>query len=346
MTRAVHPGAAALLLVAAAGCPAGPSAADASGAAAREPDARGAAERAFAIEYTGRLAGLTAGDDVRLWIPLPRDDPWQRIGEVTVEAPWPWRETRDPVHGNRILYLEGPAPGAAAEVVARYEVERWERRTDPASVAADGVEDDPAVGRYLAPGRLATPTARVEGEAARLAEGAAGTLAKGRAFYDHVLAVMSYDKSGEGWGRGDVAFACEVGKGNCTDYHAYFMSLCAAAGVASRFQIGIFGRYQPADAPYATGGYHCWAEFRVPGKGWVPVDISEADKDPARTEALFGGHTANRVTLSTGRDLVLEPAQAGAPLNFFVDPYAEVGGASHAGVAKEVVWTDRAAGVD
>ena len=77
--------------------------------------------------------------------------------------------------------------------------------------------------------------------------------------------------------------------------------------------------------------------------GWVPVDISEADKlvDKQAAEAgiYFGFHTDNRVTLSMGRDLVLEPAQEGAPLNYIVHPYAEVDGEPHR-VAKQGFWKD------
>ena len=74
------------------------------------------------------------------------------------------------------------------------------------------------------------------------------------------------------------------------------------------------------------GGYHCWGWFFVAGKGWVPVDISEADKHPEMKEYYFGNLTADRVAFSVGRDLLLEPPQNGPPLNFFVYPYAEVDG--------------------
>ena len=74
------------------------------------------------------------------------------------------------------------------------------------------------------------------------------------------------------------------------------------------------------------GGYHCWAFFRVPGKTWVPVDCSEAMRLNDKREFFFGSHTSNRVTLSTGRDITLEPKQDGAPLNYFLAPYAEADG--------------------
>ena len=150
---------------------------------------------------------------------------------------------------------------------------------------------------------------------------------------------MSYDKSGEGWGRGDSAFACDVGRGNCTDFHALFMACCIVRGIPSRFQIGLYG---PAAATAETtelGGYHCWAEFYADG-AWVPVDISEADKHPEQAERHFGRHSPNRITLSTGRDLTLEPPQQGPALNAFVNPYVEVRGAPHAAVTKRATWRD------
>ena len=66
--------------------------------------------------------------------------------------------------------------------------------------------------------------------------------------------------------------------------------------------------------------------FHTNEKGWVPVDISEADKHPQLKEYYFGNLTENRVTFITGRDIELVPKQDGNPLNFFVYPYVEVDG--------------------
>jgi hypothetical protein len=74
----------------------------------------------------------------------------------------------------------------------------------------------------------------------------------------------------------------------------------------------------------------------VPGKSWVPVDCSEGDHFAERREFFFGGHTSNRVTLSTGRDIMLEPRQAGEPLNYFLNPYAEADGKP---VRTEKTWS-------
>jgi transglutaminase-like putative cysteine protease len=297
--------------------------------------------RSFHIRYEAELTDLPLDEQARVWLPLPADDAHQAVHGLQVTAPWPHRVTREPVHGNHMLYLEGPATAPSAKVVVEYDVDRWDYALDRAALEPDGADDRASFGLYLQPTTLVVADERMRELAARLTEGKTTTLQRARAFYDHVRAEMSYDKSGEGWGRGDARFACDVKRGNCTDFHAYFMALCLAAEIPARFQIGLYGDYEPKPEEYATGGYHCWAEFHVPGKGWVPVDISEADRDAGRVERLFGGHTPNRVTLSTGRDVVLEPRQAGPPLNYFLMPYVEVRGAPHAGVKKTSTWRDR-----
>ena len=75
-----------------------------------------------------------------------------------------------------------------------------------------------------------------------------------------------------------------------------------------------------------VGGYHCWAFFRPADMAWVPVDVSDANKNPKLRDYYFGNLTADRVTFSAGRDLVLVPKQAGKPVNFLIYPYVEVDG--------------------
>jgi hypothetical protein len=152
---------------------------------------------------------------------------------------------------------------------------------------------------------------------------------------EYVLANMTYDKNHTGWGLGSTRHACDVGKGNCTDFHALFNSLCRAEGIASGFEIGLYLPYE-RNKVEPSGAYHCWAFFRVPGRTWVPVDCSEADRFAEWKEYFFGNFIANRVTLSTERDIVLEPKPQGEPLNYFLNPYAEADGKS---VKTEKTWS-------
>jgi transglutaminase-like putative cysteine protease len=136
--------------------------------------------------------------------------------------------------------------------------------------------------------------------------------------------MMKYDKSGTGWGRGDALFACDAKRGNCTDFHALVIGMARTAGLPARFAVGL--PLAKSRGRGEIGGYHCWAEIHVKDRGWVPVDASEAAKDPTRRDYFFGHHDENRLEFSRGRHLNLTPAQQGPPLNFFVYPYAEVDG--------------------
>jgi hypothetical protein len=74
--------------------------------------------------------------------------------------------------------------------------------------------------------------------------------------------------------------------------------------------------------------------------GWIPVDASEAAKDPSRREYFFGVHDENRIEFTRGRDIVLSPRQKGDPLNYFIYPYAEVDGKVFSGTESLVTYRD------
>jgi len=56
-----------------------------------------------------------------------------------------------------------------------------------------------------------------------------------------------------------------------------------SSNIPARFEIGfpLPEAKVEADIP----GYHCWAEFYLQGTGWVPVDASEASKNPANSSS-------------------------------------------------------------
>ena len=159
--------------------------------------------------------------------------------------------------------------------------------------------------------------------AAEVTAGKDQPLVKARALYDHVIDEMRYMKLGDGFGEGDAVRACGAKSGNCTDYHSYFIALARAVGIPARFAIGAS---IPADRDEGgIDGYHCWVEFYAEGKWW-PVDISEADKYSALSTYYFGHHPANRLELSRGRALVVDPLPASGPINFLAYPVLEVNG--------------------
>ncbi len=300
------------------------------------------AVRHFAFTYSATVKDVPSGaKEAHVWVPLPYENELQRATVRSVTAPVPAGEKSEPKYGNRMLHFAVPNPPPSFDVTVDFDVWRTEelgprfRGLGATPLANDAREK---LAQFLQANKLVPVT----GKAADLAREVVGdeknVVNAARRIYDYVLSLMRYSKEGEGWGTGSFEWACNSKYGNCTDFHALFISLSRASGIPARFQIGF--PIPPARGEGAVGGYHCWAEFFVPGHGWVPVDISEADKQPELAQYYFGNLTEDRVGFTYERDLVLAPPQKGPPLNFFVYPYAEIDGRPHAGIEKKFSYAD------
>jgi transglutaminase-like putative cysteine protease len=301
--------------------------------------------RSFTFNYTATVKDIPAGSKrLEIWLPIPHDDAYQQISRMEIKALYPY-EIRKGQYGNVVLYMsvENPSPSGFS-IVVNFDAIRKEHIQGTlrmANVASAPMESfDPDMGRWLAPDRLVPLDDKIRQWAQEVVElaGARTDLEKARAIYNHIIATVKYDKSGTGWGRGDIYYACDARRGNCTDFHAIFIGYSRAVGIPARFAIGF-----PLPSERGEGeikGYHCWAEFYVNGIGWVPVDASEAAKDPAKREYFFGAHDENRIEFTRGRDLMLEPKQQNDPLNYFIYPYVEVDGKLFSAVEKSFTYRD------
>jgi transglutaminase-like putative cysteine protease len=297
--------------------------------------------RRFHLVYEATVKDLSPRDGVvRVWIPLATSDANQTVKVTKVGSPVAVRVTQEQQYGNRMLYAEMRHPEASSatfrlefEVTRREysrggyaELVRFDRRPRIERVS---------LRRFLQPDRLVPIDGKMKELAEENTRGKEGTVEKAYALYDYVFRTLRYDKSGTGWGRGDSLWACDAKRGNCTDFHSLFISMMRAEGIPARFEIGL---PLPPTSPDGEGeipGYHCWAEFYLNGLGWVPVDISEAWKNPTKHDYFFGTVDANRVQFTIGRDLTLEPKQDGPPLNYFIYPYVEVDGKVHEAVDRK-----------
>lgn len=288
---------------------------------------RGSASLALArgreveLTYLARVRRMSeAAGEVDVWIPLAKTSREQKLLRRQVRSPVPYAIHQDPEYGNDILHLRLQGPVA----------EPLEVRVDyHALLLGDSADlEKPALspgerGSYLRPRGLLIVDEAVRARSQEATAGRPTLLARARGIYEHVLHSMVYDKTTPGYGRGDTARACRVGKGNCTDFHSLFISLAMAAEIPSRFKIGFVVPPEPAGT---IPGYHCWAEFYEEDRGWVPVDASESWKHPERTDYYFGGRDPNRFLVSMGRNIELVPAQRGEPVNIFFYPYVEADG--------------------
>jgi transglutaminase-like putative cysteine protease len=282
---------------------------------------KGPPSRSFQFTYSATVKGLAPGQTARVWLPVPPCNDEQDVTLVENALPAPGRVGREPQYHNEILFCEARA-NEAGEVPLRLVYQATRREV--AAGSADGVRESAGqMARLLRPDRR-VPT---EGKPLKLIEGKevpADEMVAARLCYDVVNDHLRYSKEGTGWGEGDAVWACDNGRGNCSDFHSLFIALARSRKIPAKFEIGF--PLPEAKSVGEIASYHCWAKFRPRDRGWVPVDISEANKNPARRDYFFGRLTPDRIAFSTGRDLDLVPRQAGPPLNFFIYPYVEVDG--------------------
>ncbi len=282
------------------------------------------------------LSGHDPGQEARLWVPYPLSDRNQLITDIRVTGDYAESAVySDRVYSTPILYARWKPGATSRRLTLTFHVERKEvvRRDFP---AREGAWNRADFARYLAPTSLGPIDGKVRELAQEITRGKTTVLARARAIYDWICDNMYRDPKTRGCGAGNVCALLKRPGGKCTDIHSVFVALCRAAGVPAREIFGI--RQGKKDVQDITTWQHCWAEFYLPGYGWVPVDPADVRKmmlkynltlDDPRTreyrDYFWGAWDPYRVQLAVGRDIRLNPPQQGPPLNTFGYPYAEIG---------------------
>jgi hypothetical protein len=283
-------------------------------------DTTGMKSRSFEFKYGATITEVPKGASVRVWFPIAEENRQQKVTRISADTPVGMQVNRDQDYNNLIGYFELKSEnGDDVKFGVSYDVVRYEA----------GVDDS---AKMLTPEQRklflsANSLVPIEGKPLELIKGISfpdDAMEVGHSLYNVVDEHLKYDKSKPGYGDGNVLWACDSKTGNCTDFHSLFISLARSRSVPARFEIGF---PVPSDSKEGEiGGYHCWAWFHVEGKGWAPVDISEADKHPEMKDYYFGKLTTDRVSISSGRDIVLVPKSESGPINYFVYPHVEVDG--------------------
>jgi hypothetical protein len=297
-------------------------------APAADPKAK---SRTFLFTYSTTVTGLPEGKSARIWLPVAHSDDDQDVSIEAKDVPKDAKITECTKTGNQYLYVEakpnadGNIPLSITYKVTRREVKGGSKKD---------VMSKEQLARLLEADAMVPvggkPVDQIK-EKLKLndKELPKDEMAAAKVLYDAVNAHMKYGKpKDKAWGRGDSVYAATECVGNCTDFHSLFMSLARSEKIPCNFVIGFPLPMTPGAGEIP--GYHCWAWFKTKANGWVPVDISEANKEPKMAGYYFGNLTDNRVAFTTGRDLSLEPKQDGKPLNFLIYPYVEVDGKPYA----------------
>lgn len=318
----------------------------------------GAEERAFQARHAATIKEIPAGaKKVRVWLVVPREDPAQKVGEITLSGPVKGSLRRGGTYNNRYAYFEVENPGPTLTVAAEFTVARREVNTKPLSASAAPMPEKVAARhrRELEANVYVPVNDRYRQLAREIVGSEQSPVLQAKKVYDWVLAHVEYwVKNPRQWKaspNGESDYCLTSKTGNCTDFHSLYTSLTRALGIPTRLVYGSFfqGENTPLpnkaslDGKDTDASYHCWVEFFAPGAGWVPLDVALADLLPTheQQEWYFGNLDARRVTWSYGRDLELSPRQEGGPVNAMHKVYVEIDGKPHTTWERKLTYTGK-----
>lgn len=293
-----------------------------------------ARERKGTVTFEFSLTAPADATDVRLWVPNPQADGNQQISDVKVSGNFTSKSVaKEPKNGVIAFFAEWKGPMTERTLVYSFTAVRKEVITNdfPKTEGPVPAEMKP----YLELSRLGASEKRVKEIAADITKNKRSVLAKSRAVYDWVVENMRRDPNVKGCGLAEVERLLSDKAGKCADIHAVFTALARASGVPAREVYGI--RMHKEKEGDITKFQHCWAEFYLPGYGWVVADPADVlkfklEKNPtpedlkAKTEYFFGAVDENRVQLSRGEHVILDPAPKVGEMLYFMYPYAEADG--------------------
>lgn len=263
--------------------------------------------RRFRIRH--RLS-VTNGDlelnDLELWLPVPLTWPEQEVAalEIVPEAEL-LRDATEHVCVARRLLLDGlPGPGQSRRLEVSYTVTCRKAVPDRRRLARLRYETYRKDRQYRlftrAEKKIATGLAAIQRQAERFRGTNRPAYDVARAAYEWVLERTTYRKVN---GIRGASWCVEHGAGECGDYAALFVAVCRAAGVPARPVTGLWADKE--------NGWHCWAEFMLPGGQWVPVDCSLGDQSTANRHHYFGATDNERVALAKSYDVFLPNVERG-----------------------------------
>jgi len=218
-------------------------------------------------------------EEFSLWIPFPSEIEEQEVISYKADSRLKWQIGTEDKFRNRMLYTTGLTSGKITPPLKiSFVVKRRPQNTKIVKLAAnDNI--------FLLPTSM-IPLNHTIKHISQIALGGESDKSKQiPKLYQYVVSIMSYDKSGTGWGHGDAIWACSSKRGNCTDFHSLLIAMARVNGIPAKFNIGvpINPKMRQSDIP----GYHCWAQLYDEEQGWIPVDASESKKKetPASTTA-------------------------------------------------------------
>jgi transglutaminase-like putative cysteine protease len=295
--------------------------------------------RVYNLEISFELipdpAKINRDQDLKVWIPVPREWDSQKNVQILSVQPEPHSQFTDPEFGNKIFYWDFGKypikPSYRVDIQVRLLSYDVHAMIDPSNIKPY----DKTSKEYELYTR-SEHTIHITPKVKELAKAAIGNetnpylqaqkiftfVHKKIRYYEDINRSLDYrsldymfsnskidEKSGE-----------EYFTGDCSHYSALFVALCRSEGIPARCVYGRIGwdpslnegnsrTYSEQDTALSRDGFagaqhhglppHMWAEFYLPDYSWIPVDAQVG---------RFGQLLWNyQVIMSKGRDIFLGP---------------------------------------
>ena len=311
----------------------------------------------FSAKNEFKITVPEGAKSVRAWFAMPQDLPEQKVADLEIECSVPHKVVKDD-HGNSYVYVEAAAPAAREIALGEsFKITRQEivGAVDAAKAKPLGAEEKAKFAADLAPNANVQITPEIVALAKKIVGDEQNPVKAARKIYDWVLDNVDYwvkdpaHKKASPVGSAEYCLSSKTG--NCTDFHSLWIALARASGIPCRLVYGSIFKPELAGQD-KDQSYHCWPMFYASGIGWISHDVAVADifrgtfplddkntplvklttasgyagPDEKMVEYYFGNIDERRVVWSIGRDLKLDPPQAGGPVNALPKAYIEVDG--------------------
>ena len=281
--------------------------------------------RVYNVDYSFEMVpdpnNIDRAKDLKLWIPIPREWDSQKSVKIISVKPEPHARYVDPEHGIQMLFWDfGKLPEEPVYIATiKYRLITYEFHAD---IDPNQVGSYDTTSKLYTLYTRSTEHIEIIPEVKTLAREAIGDeknpYLQAKLIFDFVVKKMRYKLVRHDTGSGirpllaSAVIDKQTGKqhyeGECAQFTVFFVALCRAVGIPARGITGKVGftpwiqkedlkprkdwytKLSPsgfaAARIYGGLGGHRWAEFYLPGYGWIPVDATNR-RFPRVTNRLY-----------------------------------------------------------
>ncbi len=236
----------------------------------------------FTNKFTFQKSGSIDGVRLIALIPAPITNEYQEISSLSSNC----GTFIDIDEANKVLFYDGSFEGQTMSIFESFNYKTKTIKIDFNNKSEKNICTEINPNKFLGNNGsyIDTNNATIQQLGNQLWEESDGTIDYAKRCYEYVASHFQYIQGS--WRT--LAEILAIGGGECGDFTTLFVNLMRYKGIPARHNIGV----------WKDGGYHVWPDFYDEDYGWIPVDPTFKNSDPAGD--YFGRYDGNLIILSQG----------------------------------------------